>query len=1079
MAWTIGTLVRVRGNDRLGPGRLIATTRDDKAEVKFFGPESLRQSISLEFLERYPLYIGQRMAIEHENVSLVVGEVEDLGDGALRTCLFTKDGGVHLRVPEADLVPASPERADPVSYLECFQWDRPHHFYARWHLMQTASQWYEATEGLPTLLGARIRPLGHQIYAARRVLSDRVPRFVLADEVGLGKTIEAGLVIQALLSADPNRRILVIAPGSMSRQWLCELYLRFGARAFVHLAGGQLDAASRQERIRLLGAHRLIVSSTALLESEALRATIAERHWGLVVVDEAHQMPPGHLLYDFLHKLSRQAEGILALSATPSKRETRGLVGLLSLVAPEAYSPSDPGAITRRLEERRAIWGVLSATIDIVEAARAEDDKARSDALEFIIADWQGVLDGEPEVERLLSRARLGDFHALDELVAYVQEHYRIDHRIIRTRRSTLNRLGTAFARREFEYLQYEPSAPERLLAEAFDHLPVPSVNSLAQFALRIIYARSLSTTPQHLLNMLERRCGALRRKRVGDPDVIAKALFSDPGPAEEERLLAQILETTVAIEGEEDWLERARGLAREWIATDEVICARHRKVRKVIETMLKQHQDAKALVFAQDRAVIDTFAAAMAQVFPHGGVAAFHHGLGDADLEMVALRFQRDARLRILVLDELGGEGRNFENAEWVVHLDSPLAVSRVEQRIGRLDRIGRSPDRPIRSLVVRGPSRTERFIQDVHEHVFEVWTGSVGGLEFTLPSLQSELYRGLGRGDDLEPLQERLRAEVQSTRHDIDEEFERSLDSTRQDLERAQELAEDLDNPAVDRPERAVRHWLSTLGIRHHGDHDCIRFHWDADSLDEPLPGYSPGTGVSLQGTFERQLALEDESLQFYGPGHRLVDAGFAALEVSPRGRATVLMRRLGEVYRGQFFLFTIAQTRPDSTGWSDQPLPAGLQTRAHRFLWPEALKCCVHLNLDEPSRPEIIRNYALAEDLGRPYRRDVGDQPMNVDDLVALGILPRLWAAIRRGIAMAEAALAEDRSAMNLEAAEDLAEDLRAEMGYYHGVMQRGSEPEQVHAGYELWLREELLRSVQQARGEVFGVALVMGG
>jgi SNF2 family DNA or RNA helicase len=92
--------------------------------------------------------------------------------------------------------------------------------------------WHSQTAGIPSLLGVRIEPMGHQLYAMRRVLADSRPRFILADEVGLGKTIEAGLVLQALMQEEPQLRVLIIAPGSMSPQWFSEMYVRFGARAF-------------------------------------------------------------------------------------------------------------------------------------------------------------------------------------------------------------------------------------------------------------------------------------------------------------------------------------------------------------------------------------------------------------------------------------------------------------------------------------------------------------------------------------------------------------------------------------------------------------------------------------------------------------------------------------------------------------------------------------------------------------------------------------------------------------------------------------------------------------------------------
>ena len=129
-------------------------------------------------------------------------------------------------LPEQRLRVLKIDSDDPVARLEMNGWRGPRRFFARLGLLERTTIWKQDSEGIPAFLGARIEPLFHQFYAARRCLLDRETRFLLADEVGLGKTIEAGLVIQSLLATKPNLRILLVAPGTTSRQWLAELYSR-------------------------------------------------------------------------------------------------------------------------------------------------------------------------------------------------------------------------------------------------------------------------------------------------------------------------------------------------------------------------------------------------------------------------------------------------------------------------------------------------------------------------------------------------------------------------------------------------------------------------------------------------------------------------------------------------------------------------------------------------------------------------------------------------------------------------------------------------------------------------------------
>ena len=1071
----LGTLVRLRHNQMLGPARLLEANAHGTMRVELLH-HGVERHVQGQLLEKFPLYIGQRVNIGSMEGRFVVREIQDSDEIGLRYCVVT-NGAEDQTLPESLLMPALPCINDPVSFFESLQWDQPHHFFARLNLSFTRTQWYEASEGIPTLRGARIRPLAHQLYAARRVLEDRSPRFVLADEVGLGKTIEAGLVIQALLSADPRLRVLVVAPGSMSRQWLCELYLRFGGHAFVHVSGG--DAATTTvERRRQLDAPRLIVSTTALLVNQRFANALADRRWDLVVVDEAHQISPQHVLYPTMRELSAHSNGFLALSATPSKREVRGLAGLLALVAPEAHALDDGSALATKLMDRRGIWRALASTVDILGAAREESEDGQPDreTIEFLIDDWTDVLPGEPEVAQMLDRAREGEVEALDELVAYVQEHYRIDQRILRTRRRTLDALGTRFAHRELQFVDYDPSAPELLLAEHLDRLPTLATPTTAQILLRILFWQGLCATPRAFVDLLERRLQALDHDAVGDADAYANALASDPGPGEQEQLESSLIMNTPALPRERAWLEAALGLGREWLAAEPDVCARHREVMKWLGEFLATASKSKVLVFAQNRSTVCEFIAVLRSQGPNWGAEAFHHGMDDRELEESAHRFQRDSRHRILVSDELGGEGRNFQMAACVVHLDTPLSVGRVEQRIGRLDRMGRDPKYPVRSVVVRGPSRVERALQDMHESAFHVFTDSVGGLEFVLPRLQTMMYTAIGSNGDLDEITRQMKVEVDSTLADVDEDFELSLDSSKRQLELASELAELFEGPAAGDEERVLRHWLGTLGVDTRRDRQKIMFKWTAGTLSEPLPGFDVADGGTPFGTFDRSTALKDESLHYFAPGHKLIDAALAALSSSRQGRATMLSRDLGPRHRNELFIVLLGISRLDESDWDEQGIPAGLRTKAHRFLWPTAETACVRVRAD--AEPETVSEHLLREQLIRIYEKQRGDREVGIEELLETIPPGPLWSAVRAGARAGLEVLNRNLERLRNAAAHELAEMMSTEMGYLRSQTRLGSVDTRDAAQAGLQQRERLLQSVRRARVELESIALVFG-
>src|SRR5512134_2918057 len=169
-------------------------------------------------------------------------------------------------------------------------------------------------DSLGALLSSRVHVLPHQVGAAGRILSDRMPRFVLADEVGLGKTVEAGLVFAGLRQLGIAERVLVVVPEHLAFQWLAELFHKFNA-LFTLLSpervadlGGPREALARSPLA--------IVSFEHLLASPDLARAAAEAAPDLLIVDEAH-----HLEEDALHEaiapVARAAFGLLLLTATP------------------------------------------------------------------------------------------------------------------------------------------------------------------------------------------------------------------------------------------------------------------------------------------------------------------------------------------------------------------------------------------------------------------------------------------------------------------------------------------------------------------------------------------------------------------------------------------------------------------------------------------------------------------------------------------------------------------------------------------------------------------------------------------
>lgn len=266
-------------------------------------------------------------------------------------------------------------------------------------------------DSLGALLSSRVHVLPHQVGAAGRILSDRMPRFVLADEVGLGKTVEAGLVFAGMRQLGMAERVLVIVPEHLAFQWLAELFHKFNA-LFTLLTPERIDALGGAEAALARSPHA-IVSFEALRDDPELADAAADLPLDLVVVDEAH-----HLAEDALHSvvapICKGSFGVLLLTATPVRLDPREYFRLLALVEPVPSTTLEE--FLARLEQHEAYAEVARALLANTPVAEA-------------LATLRALAPGDP----LFGRddpppGRL-------ELLGHLADRYSLSARLVRNRR--------------------------------------------------------------------------------------------------------------------------------------------------------------------------------------------------------------------------------------------------------------------------------------------------------------------------------------------------------------------------------------------------------------------------------------------------------------------------------------------------------------------------------------------------------------------------------------------------------------------------------------------------------------------
>ncbi|MGM0525057.1 MAG: RNA polymerase-associated protein RapA [Pseudomonadota bacterium] len=205
-------------------------------------------------------------------------------------------------------------------------------------LRNQASEFYSRWQQSPVagLLGARVGLLPHQLYVAHTVAERYHPRVLLADEVGLGKTIEAGMILQRRLLTGRNQRVLVVVPESLRNQWLVEMKRRFALSLSV-FDEDRVEQAALDGDNPFLSEQRVIVSNTFIQQGDWQQALV-EAEFDLLIIDEAHHMQPDSDGYSNIEALCKTISDVLLLTATPEQAGTEGHFQRLKLLDPDRFN---------------------------------------------------------------------------------------------------------------------------------------------------------------------------------------------------------------------------------------------------------------------------------------------------------------------------------------------------------------------------------------------------------------------------------------------------------------------------------------------------------------------------------------------------------------------------------------------------------------------------------------------------------------------------------------------------------------------------------------------------------------------
>ena len=480
-------------------------------------------------------------------------------------------------------------------------------------------------------------PLPHQLYALNRAMSrDRI-RYLLADEVGLGKTIEAGLILRELKLRGMAKRILVVAPKGLVRQWQAEMRLHFGEH-FQFIEPGELSAFRqwRNEEENLWRLHDQVICSLDSVKPlerrrgwslEQLSTYNRERFedlisasWDLVIIDEAHRMGGSTdqvARYKLGAALAEAAPYLLLLSATPHQGKTDQFHRLMQLIDRDSF-PNESSVTSERVHPF---------------VVRTEKRLA---------IDAEGKPLFKPRMTRLHPVAWRDRHAAQKELYEAVTDYVRHGY--------------------------------NQALAAKQRHIGF----------LMILMQRLVTSSTAAIRATLEKRQALL------DQPQLQPSLF-DPADVDEWAELDGQTQVDLAVQTKGWQMEKAEVDTLLELARSTEAQGTDAKAEALLELIYKLQQEEndpelKVLVFTE-------FVATQAMLSEFLNGRGFSVGTlnGTMDLEARARAQQAFSRdVRILVSTDAGGEGLNLQFCHVIFNFDMPWNPMRVEQRIGRVDRIG-----------------------------------------------------------------------------------------------------------------------------------------------------------------------------------------------------------------------------------------------------------------------------------------------------------------------------------------------------------------------------------------------------
>lgn len=778
-------------------------------------------------LTRIEFAIGESVK-SHEGWELIVEQVQEKNNQLVYVG-HRIDNNAAVSLKET-FVDHNFQLNQPEQRLLNGQFDDPKWFDLREQCL--THQFEHSTSSLLGFVGARVDLIPHQIHIASEVGRRHAPRVLLADEVGLGKTIEAALIIHQQLLTARAQRVLIVVPSSLVHQWLVEMLRRVNL-AFSVFDEERCEAMSEESGNPFEAEQLIICSLDFLTHNSRYYQQALEAQWDLMVVDEAHHLiwsegQPSQQ-YQVIEGLANATKGVLLLTATPDQLGHESHFARLRLLDPARFHD-----YKSFVAEERQYSQLANAIGPLLSGAKLSDDNIQAIS-QFADANMLENINNSSQETKTKLLHTLLDRHGTGRL-------------LFRNSRAGVSGFPT---RKLIGYSLIQPIEYTLLLSEDPSNL-------------------QLQLTPER------------------HPDVVNSWVNFDPRV---------------------DWfITQLKALKGEKVLT---ICANATTALQLSEALR---------VKAGTRSTV------------------FHEGMGIVERDRAANYFaQTDDGAQVLICSEIGSEGRNFQFAHHLILFDLPLVPDLLEQRIGRLDRIGQKQDVHI---------HVPYFDMTAQQVLLDWYHQGLGAFEHTCPTgmtvyeeTQELLHSCIQNPEDIQKSQQLINQTASLHRElklKLEQGRDKLLELNSSGKGRIDGLLEHIleaeQSPTL---ELFMTRLFDAIGLLQEDNGESCYLLRPTETMISPLPGLDE-EGMTI--TYERTTATLLEHVTFLSWDHPMIHHAMDMLTTDIIGKSSIAFCRDKSLPAGAYWLECLFVLSAKAA--------KGLQLS--RFLPPTPIKIAIDANL-----------------------------------------------------------------------------------------------------------------------------------